>query len=90
MRILLLALLGEMYTSMGAKLDFLDTVMTSIEEQVFREREKEMVFEISKVSQRLIAFRQTLYVHETALNEMKTGMETAFGKAYLPRVVSPQ
>lgn len=83
---MLLALLGELYRTMTAQLDYLESRMTDIEEEMFKEKEREMVQEISKVSRRLIAFRQTLYAHETALYDLQREIVEAFGKTFEDKV----
>lgn len=79
---LCMSLLEHLYRAMTVKLDYLESKMTDIEEQVFQSHEKEMVFEISQLSRRLITFRQTLYAHEIALEELREKIVVAFGKPY--------
>lgn len=83
---ILMSLLNELYQTMAVKLDYLESKMMDIEEEMFNEREKEMVFEISKVSRRLIAFRQTLYTHESVLRDFHTALTEAFGKQFADAV----
>lgn len=83
---IMLSLLRELYKTMTVKLDYLESKMIDIEEEMFKEREKEMVVEISRVSRRLIAFRQTMFAHEGVLRDMDEKIVEAFGKSYLPFV----
>lgn len=83
---LLFSLLNELYRTMTVKLDYLESKMADIEEEIFNEHEKEMVFEISKVSRRLISFRQTMHSHENALEELREQVVEAFGKTYVEKV----
>lgn len=80
---LCMSLLDRLYRTMTVKLDYLESKMTDIEEQIFESREKEMVTEISNTNRRLIRFKQTLYVHEEVLEELKTAVVIAFGKSYV-------
>jgi magnesium transporter len=64
---LFVALMSSLYDGLSAKLDYIDSRMDYIEEEMFDEREREMVFEISKVSQTLITFRQILFSHKEVL-----------------------
>lgn len=80
--VLLVTLLNYLYDAMYSKLDFLESKMKDIEEEIFNEHEREMVFEISSVSRRLIAFKQTISSHENALTRLRTGLSFAFGKKY--------
>jgi len=79
---IMMSLLTELYRTMTVKLDYLEAQMMDIEEEMFNEHEKEMVFEISKVSRRLIAFRQTMFAHQEALTELNEKIVTAFGKSF--------
>jgi len=64
-------LMNALYAALAQKLDYMEARLTDIEEEMFDEHEKAMVVEISRVSQRLIMFRQTLMVHESVLAEVK-------------------
>ncbi len=77
---LLCTLLNRMYKALDTKLDYLESKMVDIDEGIFAEKEKEMVFEISKLSRRLIVFRQTLNTHEAALAQLFTFVPVCFGK----------
>ena len=81
-------LLLRMYKSLDSKLDYLATGLQEIDATIFDEKEKEMVFKISGVGQRLIAFRHALGSHETALGELYTGITDAFGKEYQADVLA--
>lgn len=77
---LLISLLTYLYESMQKKLDYLESCFGDIEEGIFSEREKEMVFEISKLSRRVIAFRQATSPHKRLLAELPKHIEVAFSK----------
>lgn len=79
---IMFSLLNELYRTMTIKLDYLESKMADIEEEIFKEHEREMVFEISKVSRRLISFRQTMHAHENALEELHEKVAEAFGNSY--------
>lgn len=79
---LCMSLLDRLYRTMTVKLDYLESKMVDIEEQIFESHEKEMVTEISKINRRLIRFKQTLYVHDEVLEEMRTAVVIAFGRSY--------
>ncbi len=80
---LLVALMSFLYTSLNAKLDYLETKLADIESEIFNEREKEMVFEISHVSRRIIAFRHVLSSHEYVLSELQSAIAGTFTKEVL-------
>lgn len=77
------SLLEHMYRTMTTKLDYLESKMTDIQEEIYLGKEKEMVFEISHVSRRLITFRQTIRSHELPLAELPEKVTLAFGKSYV-------
>jgi magnesium transporter len=77
-----MSLLSHMYKNMTVKLDYLETRMNDIEEQIFNGKEREMVIELSSLSRRLIMFRQTLYSHDLALSELGEKAVLAFGKGF--------
>lgn len=79
---LFLALLDFIYDGLYLKLDYLEARLKDVEEGIFSEKEKEMVTEISEVSRRLIAFRQTLGSHENALGRLRTSAQSAFSGKY--------
>lgn len=75
---LFFALLNHLYDHLHMKLDYLGSKVTDIEEGVFSEREKEMVFEISNLTRRLITFRQAVGSHEQALEHLHEAAKSAF------------
>ncbi len=77
---LFLTMLNYIYDEMYLKLDYLESKMKDIEDEIFNEHEREMVFEISVVGRRIISFKQTLASHENALIRLRTGLGSAFGK----------
>lgn len=77
-----MSLLERLYKTMTVKLDYLESKITSVEERIFTSKEKEMLYEISEINRRLIAFRQTLHTHQDALEEMPNAVTVAFGKPY--------
>lgn len=85
-----MSLLEHMYRAMTVKLDYLESKMSDTEDNIFEGREKEMLFQLSALSRRLISFRQTLYVHEQALKELHEKIVVAFGKTYVPFVETLQ
>jgi len=75
---LLLALLLHLYRGVDCKLDYLGSMLQTVGTNLFARREKEMVFEISRVGQRLVAFRQALGTHERALAKLNENVTRAF------------
>jgi magnesium transporter len=65
----------EMVSVFGERLDF-------VEEKVFAGRERDMVFEISKISRDLLTFSQALAVHRPVLESLEIAGRRVFGDAF--------
>lgn len=79
---LFLTMLSHFYDTLYEKLDYLETKLKDIEEEIFNEHEEKMVYELSSVSRRMITFKQTINAHKEALLKLETAMQTAFTKHY--------
>lgn len=77
-------LMNVLYDALAKKLDYIDTQIESIEREIFHEREKEMVLEISKVSRKLIAFKQALVAHGEVMEHAHDPLIAIFGAKYKP------
>lgn len=64
---LFVALMSTLYDGLTAKLDYIESRLDFIEQEMFEEHERQMVFEISRISQTLITFRQILFSHKEVL-----------------------
>ncbi|MCA9365636.1 magnesium transporter CorA family protein, partial [Candidatus Kaiserbacteria bacterium] len=63
------------------KLDYIESKINDIEQEIFKENEKAMVSEISNLGRRVISFRHTISSYELVLDQLKPAYITAFGKA---------
>lgn len=79
---LFVAVMNALYGALGQKLDYIETRLIDIEEEIFNGHEKEMVVDISQMSQRLIMFRQTLTPHAYVLAEAKQHFSDLFGHTF--------
>lgn len=77
---LFVSLLTLFYESLYEKLDYLESRLKDIEEEIFNNREEAMVYDLSQVSRRLISFKQTIDAHENALTRLSTSCKAAFTK----------
>lgn len=77
--VLFVTMLNFLYDAMYEAVDYLEAKLSDIEDEIFKEHEKEMVFELSHVSRRLISFRQVISAHENALAKLQTALSEAFG-----------
>jgi magnesium transporter len=66
---LFISLINALYESAFSKLDYIESRLKDVEMEVFRNHKKNMVFEISEISKKLISFRHILRGHEDVFNE---------------------
>jgi magnesium transporter len=85
---LFIGLMNVLYDALTKKLDYLDTQLESIEHEIFNEHEKEMVLEISKVSRKLIAFKQALVAHGDVMHDARPLLIKIFGAKFEPALSS--
>ncbi len=81
-------LMNVLYDALTKKLDYIDTQIESIEREIFHEREKEMVLEISKVSRKLIAFKQALVAHGEVMEDARPHLVKLFGQKFETTLVA--
>ncbi len=73
-----LALMNELYNASSSKLDYVESVLSDIETEIFNDNERQMVIEIAKTTKRLISYRHTLRGHE----DMYYELEPIFDEVY--------
>ncbi|NCN52465.1 hypothetical protein GW943_01515 [Candidatus Parcubacteria bacterium] len=78
---LFFALLRTLYNALDTKLDYLESKMNDIQREMFDNREKELVFVISKTSRRVLTFRQVLKTHERVFASLEDEVEECFGES---------
>ncbi len=79
---LFFSLFNNLYEAASSKLDYMETKLNDIEGQIFKNNEKHMVFEISNVGKRLIAFRHVIKNHDDVFHELAPLLEHLFEKAF--------
>ena len=75
-------MIKKLYKAISHELEFLENSLDEIEEQIFRDREREMVVEISKVSRQLLNFKQALVAHKDVLSSFEAAGKSFFGTAF--------
>ncbi len=78
------SLMNILYDALTKKLDYLDEQLEAIDHQILSGREKEMVFEISKISRKLITFKQSLIAHGDVMHDAHPFFVSVFGKSISP------
>lgn len=79
---LFISILNQIYESSSSKLDYIESKLSDIESEIFKNNEKQMVFEIADVSKKLIAFRHTIGGHDDVFRDLGTILESTFGKGF--------
>ena len=79
---LLYQIIMKLYSGVFHELDYQRDVIHRIEDQMFEGKEKEMVFDISKVSTILRNFSITLETHASVLESFDRKADTLFGEHY--------
>ncbi len=75
---LFISLINNLYESADTKLDYIEAKLAEIEDQIFKDNEKQMVFEISNVSKKLITFRHILRGHEEVFRDLRPLFEQLY------------
>ncbi len=81
---MLYLMLSKMYRTIVDEIEYIREELQNIEEQVFAEKERQMVVEISRASRIVLDFRRTLSPHQEILSSLETlgarliGQEFAF------------
>lgn len=75
-------MMERIYRSLRDELDAMDDQLIHIEEDIFAEREREMVFEISAVSRSLLDLKKSLAHHRAILTTYSAMSEAFFGQGY--------
>lgn len=76
---LFFSLFGNLYESAASKLDYIESKLSDIEAEIFKNNEKHMVFEISMISKKLIAFRHVVHSHDDVFRDLAPLFEHVFG-----------
>lgn len=64
-----LSLITNLYESVGSKLDYVDSRLSVMESEIFKNNEKQMVQEISLASKMIIAFRHIMQSHDKVFRD---------------------
>lgn len=80
---LFFALMNELYNTSGTKLDYVESNLSDIEAQIFKDNERQMVVEIAKATKRLIAYRHTLKAHEDLFFDLEPLFLSVYENVYV-------
>ena len=75
---LFVSLMNNLYDSASIKLDYMESKLADIESDIFKSSEKQMVFDISDISKKLISFRHVIRGHEDVFREARVLFEDVY------------
>lgn len=81
-------MLRKLYRSIEHEIEFIEDKVEVIEDRVFEGKEKDMVYEISKLFRNLLDIKQALSAHEEVLASFEVVSPKIFGEAFTYQVRS--
>lgn len=79
---LFLAMMGTIYQSLSDELDSINYLLREAEKNIFAGKEKDMVFELSRVGREIINFNHIITPHGNILETLKQHSEKIYGKDF--------
>jgi magnesium transporter len=79
---LFISLFNNLYESSTSKLDHVESKLAHIEDEIFRNNERQMVAKISEVSKKLITFRHVLHSHEDIFRDIRPLFEEEYKNTF--------
>ncbi len=76
-------LIKKLYKSVDHELEYTESYMDEIEENIFQGQEKEMVEDISSIARILLDFKQALRTHDSVLSSLEIAGVKFFGNSFL-------
>jgi magnesium transporter len=80
--ILMYKIIKKLYDFSLRELDHITVKINEVEEQIFNDREKEMIKKISVLKKDIIDFRRIIYPHQAILVSLEKNQENLFGKEF--------
>jgi magnesium transporter len=75
-------MIKKLYKAISHELAAVEDALDDIEENIFNNREREMVQEISRVSRQLLNFKQALVAHKDVLSSFESAGKVFFGDSF--------
>ncbi|MBS4052607.1 MAG: hypothetical protein KGZ69_15610 [Methylomonas sp.] len=75
-------MIKHLYKALAHELDFITASLKTIEDNVFKGREREMVLALSKTSRTLLGFKQSLDLHHETLKTFDVAARKFFGEEF--------
>ena len=87
---LFISIMNNIYDSSASKLDYIESTLGEIEDNIFKNNERQMVAEISNVSKKLITFRHILRGHEDVFREARPMFNDLYGDTFSDEIQNIQ
>jgi magnesium transporter len=84
--LLMIVMLSYLYQGLDEKLDYLESKTQDIEQGIQFDDEKDLLFEISAISRRIISFQHTISTHNQALKELANLLKANFGTVHEDKI----
>ena len=81
-------MIKKLYRAIGHELEYVRDALDAIEQQIFSGKEREMVFEISKISRELLNFKQALVLHHNVLESFEKNAREFYGDDFVHQLRS--
>ncbi len=75
-------MIKTIYSSLSDELDAINYLLLEVEKNIFNGREKEMVFELSKIGREIVNFNHMITPHGEILETLKLHAEKLFNRAF--------
>ncbi len=80
------ALLKKMYKSVHHEANYISSWLDTVEDNIFRHREREMVFSLSRISRRLLGIQKMIRNHQELLESVRLAGQESFDRNFAYRM----
>ena len=79
---LFFGLIEKLYTSVYNEIEYVESWLGQIEDNIFNGRERDMVYEISRANRRLLDARRIMHLHDNLMSKLADGGEQLFDAGF--------
>lgn len=84
------SLMNHLYDAASSKLDYIESKLSDIEDDIVKSDDRQMVLNISSVSKKLITFRHILHSHDDVFRESHPLFSSIYGETFSGELKSLQ
>jgi magnesium transporter len=77
-----ISLINNLYDSASSKLDYIESKLADIEDDIFKDNERQLIYAISSVSKKLITFRHILRGHDEVFHDIRPLFTAIYGDIF--------